>query len=165
MDGVEENPEVTVKKEEILKKSHLEILRLIRAEAQFSHSTMPNKLEVEREIKERRKEIESANGIRTLDYDLMGFDEEIDDFEHGHGTENDRRERQGKKPIIRGRGVYCILNDSEGRTNIVDFDNSDALDLFKNKSDKLNKFLGADPSNPLEKTVVLVRGEPINLTV
>jgi len=163
MDTTAEIVEPQAESEETLSQPQLKILRLLRSESQFAHSTMPGKLEMEKEIKTRRQEIESANGIRTIDYDLMGYDEEMGDFEHGHGTEPDRRERQGKKPITRGKGLYWILEDSKGRTTIADFDNKDDLGFIQEKLDKLKRFIGVDTNGPQDRTVLLVREEPANL--
>jgi len=165
MDTTAEIAETPVESKETLTQPQLEILRLLRAESQFAHSTMPGKLEMEKEIKSRRNEVEAINGITTIDYDLMGYDEEMDDFEHGHGTEPDRRERRGHKPITRGKGLYCILEDSKGRITIADFDNKEDLGFIQEKSEKFKRFIGVDIGRPLDRTVLLVREKPANLTI
>lgn len=169
MDSIPEDKEDSSQKETVLTPAQAEIVKLSRAHDQMYHSPVQDRLKIADEIQKRMFEVAQANGIRIIDSDLIGFDEDKQDFEHGHGTEPDRRERTGRKSITNGKGAFCILVDEKKgeHLTIVDFDNPQDKAFLEEKKDILKKFVDPEGTGTWgtykHKNVVLIQGTPVNI--
>ncbi len=124
-----------------LSEEQLKLVRMARARDQFYHAETyrGEKTPLETEIFEYGKGV----GMNVRSSDLIGWDEEKGHFTVGHDTENRRRARGSRLPVVRGRGSYCILDNNNTGEGIfvLTFDSPNDKDFAMQHTDAISNDL------------------------
>lgn len=168
MDTLKEKSELKTGQESSLTPVQLKIIKMARAADQIYYGQWyiepkPSEKatglgEQAEELRKEMHKLTKENQISIANTGLIGFDEQLGRFDMGgHTIQEERRKRQGRAAIFRGRGHKTTFKDQKAGewVSVYMFDSPDDEDFIRNHREMLNEWMNTNK----DKRVVIIVGD------